>query len=186
VKLASTALCPDGGPGLQVLSRTVTLHELSPSADGEHSFAGRCCKTTGEEKAMRWLLTVLLSVVAMSVASPAAADAPTAFPFEFVFDDVNPCTGDIHTVTIAGTTFVHFHGSRIVAYSERTITTSPTGFVGHGTDSNVLNGQVEMFRLADILTNPAGDRIRARFVIVIDVSTGTVRVEKGELTCLGP
>jgi hypothetical protein len=133
-----------------------------------------------------WLVAVLLGVVALSFAVPAAADPPTAFPFEFVFDDVNPCTGDIHTVTIAGTTFLHSHDGRIVASSERTITTSPTGFVGHGRDSLVENGQVIMFRLADILTNASGDRIRARFVIVLDASTGTVRVEKGELTCLGP
>jgi hypothetical protein len=135
---------------------------------------------------MKRLFAVLLGVAALAFAVPAAADPPTAFPFEFVFDDVNPCTGDIHTVTIAGTTFVHDHDGRIVASSERTITTSPTGFVGHGTDSYVLNGQVEMFRLTDILTSPSGDRIRARFVIVVDLSTGTVRVAKGELTCLGP
>ena len=135
---------------------------------------------------VRWLVAVLLGVVALAFAVPAAADPPTAFPFEFVFEDVNPCTGLIHTVTIAGTAFVHDHDGRIVAHSERTITTSPTGFVGHGTDSYVLNGQVEMFRLADILTNPAGDRIRARFVIVVDLSSGTVKVVTGELTCLGP
>jgi hypothetical protein len=135
---------------------------------------------------MKRLFAVLLGVVALAFAVPAAADPPTASPFEFVFDDVNPCTGLTHTVTIAGTTSVHDHDGRIVAYSERTITTSPTGFVGHGTDSYVLNGQVEMFRLADILTNPSGDRIRARFVIVVDLSTRTVRVAKGELTCLGP
>ena len=135
---------------------------------------------------MKWLFAVVLGVAALGSAVPAAADPPTAVPFEFVFDDVNPCTGDIHTVTIAGTSFVHDHDGQIVAHSARTITTSPTGFVGHGTDSNVLNGQVEMFKLADILTNPSGDRIRARFVIVIDLSTATVRVQKGELTCLGP
>jgi hypothetical protein len=135
---------------------------------------------------MTRLFAVLLGVVALVFAVPAAADPPRAFPFEFVFDDVNPCTGDIHTVTIAGTTLVHDHDGRIVAHSQRTITTSPTGFVGHGTDSYVLNGQVEMFRLTDILTSPSGDRIRARAVIVVDLSTGTVRVEKGGLTCLGP
>jgi hypothetical protein len=129
---------------------------------------------------------VTLTAVALAFAVPAAADPPTEIPFEFVFDDVNPCTGDTHTVTIVGSTLVHFHGDQIVAYSQRTITTSPTGFVGHGTDTSVENGQVLMFRLADILTNPSGDRIRARFVIVVDLSTGTVRVEKGELTCLGP
>jgi hypothetical protein len=130
--------------------------------------------------------TVMLTVVALALAVPAAADPATEIPFEFVFDDVNPCTGDIHTVTIAGTTSVHEHDGRIVAYSQRTITTSPTGFVGHGTDTYVLNGQVEMFRLADTLTNASGDRFRAEFVIVIDVSTGTVRVITGGLTCLGP
>jgi hypothetical protein len=129
---------------------------------------------------------VTLTVVALAFAAPAAAEPPIAIPFEFVFDDVNPCTGDIHTVTIAGTTFVHSHDGRVVAYSERTITTSPTGFVGHGTDTFVDNGQVLMFRLTDTLTNTSGDRIRARFVTVVDLSTGTVRVEKGELTCLGP
>jgi hypothetical protein len=129
---------------------------------------------------------ITLTLVALALAVPAAADPPTEIPFEFVFDDVNPCTGDMHTVTITGTTSLHNHDGRIVAYSERTITTSPTGFVGHGTDTSVLNGQVEMFRLADIATNPSGDRFMARFVFVIDVSTGTVRAENFELTCLGP
>jgi hypothetical protein len=129
---------------------------------------------------------VTLTVVALAFAVPAAADPPTEIPFEFVFGDVNPCTGDMHTVTIAGTTSVHNHDGRIVAYSDRTITTSPTGFVGHGTDTYVLNSEVEMFRLADIATSPSGDRFMARFVLVIDVSTGTVRAENFELTCLGP
>jgi hypothetical protein len=132
------------------------------------------------------LLATLLSLVALSAAISAAAEPATAFAFEFVFDDVNPCTGDIHTVTVTGTTFVHSHGSQVVARSQRTITTSPTGFVGHGTDSSVENGQVVVFRLADVLTNASGDRIRARFVLVLDVSTGSTRVEKGGLTCLGP
>lgn len=135
---------------------------------------------------MRKLLLVLLTLAVLGFAAPAAADPPTAEPFEFTFPDVNPCTGLIHTVTIAGTTFFHSHDGRTVAHSERTITTDPTGFVGHGTDSFVENGQVLMFRLTDILTNPAGDRIRARVVFVVDFSTDTVRVDKGELTCLGP
>jgi hypothetical protein len=58
-----------------------------------------------------------------------------------VFDDVNPCTGDTMTVTIAGTTFVHVHDSRVVARSERAITTGPDGFVGHGTESFVITAK---------------------------------------------
>jgi hypothetical protein len=44
------------------------------------------------------------------------------------------CCAD-RPVTIAGTTSVHDHDGRIVAHDEGTITTSPTGFVGHGTDT---------------------------------------------------
>jgi hypothetical protein len=136
---------------------------------------------------MKKLFVGLLSLIAPFIlATPAAADPPTQFSDSVTFVDVNPCTGLDHAVTIAVTVFEHFHDGRVVGHAKRTITTDPTGFVGHGTDSVVDNGQIFKFRLTDILTNPDGDRIRARFVIVIDLSTETVRVEKGELTCLGP
>jgi hypothetical protein len=133
------------------------------------------------------LATVLaLTAVALALAVPASADPPAEIPFEFTFDDVNPCSGLVHTVTIAGTTLLHEHDGRVVAQSERTITTSPTGFVGHGTDTSVLNDRVEIFRLTDILTSPSGDRIRAHFVLVVDLSTGRTTVAGAPPTCLGP
>jgi hypothetical protein len=135
---------------------------------------------------MKMLLPVLLGLFALGFAAPAAADRPTEFPIFDVFQDVNPCTGNAMTVTFVGTLFVHEHGSREVVRSHRTITTSD-GFVGHGTDSFVDNGQVIMFRQTDILTNATtGDRFRAQGVFVLDLSTETVRVERGGLTCLGP
>jgi hypothetical protein len=134
---------------------------------------------------MKRLVIGLLSVVALAFAAPAAADAPTEFPILDVFEDVNPCTGDVMTVTFTGTFFVHEHDSRVVVRGERTITTSD-GFVGHGTDSFVDNGQVVVFRQADILTNASGDHFRARGLFVLDLSTDTVRIESFELTCLGP
>jgi hypothetical protein len=135
---------------------------------------------------MKRLLPVLLGLLALALAAPAAADPPTEFPILDVFEDVNPCTGDVMTVTFTGTFFVHEHGSRAVVRGERTITTSD-GFVGHGTDSFVDNGQVLMFRQTDIMTNAStGQRFRARGVFVLDLSTETVRIERFELTCLGP
>jgi hypothetical protein len=125
----------------------------------------------------------LLGVVALAFAAPAAADPPTEFPIFDVFPDVNPCTGSPMTVTFVGTASVHEHGSRIVVHAHRTITTSD-GFVGHGTDSFVDNGQVLKFRQTDIMTNAAGDRFRARGVFVLDLKTGTARVDRFELTCL--
>ena len=134
---------------------------------------------------MKRLVIGLLSVVALAFAVPAAADPPTEFPILDVFEDVNPCTGDVMTVTFTGTFFVHEHDSRAVVRGERTITTSD-GFVGHGTDSFVDNGQVLVFRQADIMTNASGDHFRARGLFVLDISTDTVRIERFELTCLGP
>lgn len=131
------------------------------------------------------LVVALLSVVALAFAAPAAADPPTPIEFVDVFPDVNPCTGGPMTVTIATRGFEHSHGSRLVFHSERTITTSD-GFVGRGTESAVFNGQVFRARFADIMRNTSGDRFRARGVFVFDVSTETVRVERFELTCLGP
>jgi hypothetical protein len=134
---------------------------------------------------MKRLLPVLLGLFALVVAAPAAADRPTEFPILDVFPDVNPCTDTPMTVTFVGTVLVHSHDSRVVAIAHRTITTSD-GFVGHGTDSFVDNGQVVKFRQTDIMTNASGDRFRARGVFVLDISTETVRVERFELTCLGP
>jgi hypothetical protein len=135
---------------------------------------------------MTKFIAILVGVAALVITAPAAADPPTPVPFEFVFEDVNPCTGLTHTVTIAGTTHIHEHDGRVVATSERTITTSPTGFVGHGTDRYVLTDRVETFSLRDILMSPSGDRIRVGYLIVVDLGAGTVRVEGGAFTCLGP
>ena len=129
------------------------------------------------------LVLALLSVVALAFAAPAAADAPTEFPILDVFDDINPCTETPMTVTFVGSVLVHEHGTRVIARALRTITTSD-GFVGHGTDSFVDNGRVLKSTLADIMMNAEGDKFRAQFVFVLDLSTDTIRVEKGGLTCL--
>jgi len=131
------------------------------------------------------LALALLSVVALGFAAPAAADAPTEISIFEVFPDVNPCTGNAMTVAFVGTAFVHEHGSREVVHAERTITTSD-GFVGRGTDTFVNNGQVFKYTQTDIMSNDSGDRFRARVVVVGDVSTDTLRVERFALTCLGP
>jgi hypothetical protein len=129
------------------------------------------------------LLVGLLSVVALAIAVPAAADPPTTVPILLDFQEVNPCTGQIVTFTYVGTAFFHAHGDRIVARSERTITTSD-GFAGHGTDSFVQNGQVFTSRHNDVLANGSGDRFLVRSVFVVNLSTETVRVDRFELTCL--
>jgi hypothetical protein len=131
------------------------------------------------------LVVGLLSFVALAFAVPAAADPPTTSPIDLSFQEVNPCTGLTVTFTYVGTAFFHFHGDRVIGRSERTITTSD-GFAGHGTDSFVQNGQVFTSRHDDVLSNASGERFLVRSVIVVDLSTDTARVDRLELTCLGP
>ena len=117
-------------------------------------------------------------------AAPASADPPAQIgPLTETFADVNPCTGLAQTGTLVVTFYVHSQGGRTVARGERTLTTN-SGFSGTGTSSYVLNGEVEMFRFTDILSNDAGDRIVARSVVVVDLSTGTERIDSFDLTCL--
>jgi hypothetical protein len=112
-----------------------------------------------------------------------AASAPVTIPFEFVFDDLNPCSGEIHTVTIRGTERVHEHKGKTVAHGERTITTS-SGFVGRGTHTVVVTEKMFKLTLNDMLTHPSGARIRAHAVLIFDLPSGTVRLEKGAVSCV--
>ena len=135
---------------------------------------------------MKRLVIGLLSVVALAFAVPAVANPPVEEPILDVFTDINPCSGEEMTVTFVGSVLVHEHGERVIAIAHRTITTSD-GFEGHGVDSFVDNGQVLRATLTDVMTNEAtGQRFRAHFEFVLDLVTDTVRVDRGELTCLGP
>ena len=135
---------------------------------------------------MKRLVVGLLSVVALAFAVPAAANPPVEEPILDVFTDINPCTGAEMTVNFVGSVLVHEHGDRVIATAHRTITTSD-GFEGHGVDSFVDNGQVLKFTQTDVVTNEAtGQRFRAHSAFVLDLATDTVRVDRGELTCLGP
>jgi hypothetical protein len=123
------------------------------------------------------------ALVLAMVAVPAAADPPTVETFEFTFEDVNPCTSEIHTVSITLTVFQHFHGDRFVGHGETTVSTT-TGYSGGGTTTVVESERLVVARGTDILTNEAGSRIMASFVFVQDLATGTVKVDMSELTCV--
>ncbi len=115
----------------------------------------------------------------------AAADRPTTIPFFIEFTDVNPCTGDEVTVTMIGELIIHEHNGRFVIRIPRTITTSD-GFEGRGDLTQVINGKIETFTLNDMLTHESGAKFRSHHVTVINLSTETVQVEKGDEFCVVP
>ena len=128
---------------------------------------------------------VLAASLALALAGAAAADRPTAFLLsETVFDEVDPCTGQVHDVTIDATFYVHEHGAVTAARGARTLSTT-AGYAGRGTSSYVLNGNVELFRFTDVLADDLGNRIRASGVFLFDVRSGVVRLDTFVLTCVG-
>jgi len=143
-------------------------------------------KTNARPTRNRLLAGLLLAVPLLFVGvAPADADPPTEelLPLD-VFRDVNPCTGLIHTVTITTTISVHDHQGTEVVTGDSVVSTS-TGFSGQGTSSFTSNSQVERFHFIDMLTNDEGDRIQAKGVFVLDLSTDTARVDTFDLVCVG-
>jgi hypothetical protein len=127
----------------------------------------------------------LAASVLFLLAAPASAEPRTEIgPITETFTDVNPCTGLAQTGTLVVTFYVQSRDGLTIAQADRTLSTS-SGFFGAGTSSYVVNGQVEMFRFTDVLSNEAGDRIRGRSVVLADLTTGELRVDSFDLTCLG-
>jgi hypothetical protein len=118
-------------------------------------------------------------------AGPAAAVAPVAIPFFQRFDDVNPCTGLVHTITVTGTLHVQDNDGALVMRVDRSVTTS-SGYVGKGRFVHVVNQSVEKFMLGDRLVSPSGSVIDAGFHLVVDLSDGSVKHLKGGVTCARP
>jgi hypothetical protein len=127
---------------------------------------------------------LLAASLVLSLATPAVANPRTEFSDQMTFLDADPCTGDVHEVTIDVTFLVHFHDGVTVARGVRALSTS-SGYAGRGQSSYVENGRVEMFRFSDRLTDVSGNSIRASGVFVLDLASGTVRVDRFELACLG-
>ena len=127
---------------------------------------------------------VYLSALLIGMVGAAAAQSPVRIPFQFSFGANDPCTGTPMTVTIQGITFVRDINGRVVNTSHRLISTD-TGYVGHGTDTLVVNGQVNVFRNADVLTNDAtGHQFVARVVFLLDLSTGVVKLNSVNVACV--
>jgi hypothetical protein len=127
-------------------------------------------------------LLIVAAVAALTVFVPSAvADPPDAFSVTDSFVDVNPCTGELHTVTVTGTIYVFERGQGISHNFDHTVTTS-SGFAGAGIEVSIDHDRI--FHVRDVLSNPVtGQKILAHLLVVHDAS-GTVRVERFTLTCI--
>lgn len=119
-------------------------------------------------------------------AGGAHADRPAEFTESATFTDVDPCTGEVHEVTIESSVRLHVHDGRTVAHLSRTGSTDSGYVMEHGVLSDQFNGMVGRFALTDNWTNDDGSRFQARNVVVFNGNKGEVIVSKFTLRCVRP
>lgn len=115
-----------------------------------------------------------------------AAARPTGFTFEQELVGPDPCSGETHTLRFTWTCREQQQANGAsVQICEREVVTDPTGYVGRGTSTMVVNGTIQNLRFTDVLKNDAGDRMQGRAHGLFDLSAGTVRIYKFDSVCLG-
>jgi hypothetical protein len=110
----------------------------------------------------------LAAVAILSAASVVTfAAPPTSQPLFEQFDDVNPCTDEIITLTFTGTAFVQSSGDHFILRASGTVTTSD-GFEGSFNRNFVVIGdRVETLRFHDMeLSDGTGQRVIAAVGLV--------------------
>ena len=150
---------------------------------------------------MRKLLAAFgltLALVALMVpAALASGPADHTLPDDEVFEDVNPCTGALTTITQSFTTAV-FHETLNSAGSHFTFTgtgviSTTDGFSGRfsvsGGGKFVAGGDVavETFRFSATLRNGSGQVVNPQFVVHVTVVDGepVVEVVLDKIGCRG-
>jgi len=127
--------------------------------------------------------TVLFVVI---LALPAAADRPVESTDSVTFPDINPCSGQVHEVTINFDFRMHQHQDRVVVRIGRTGSTDS----GHGMEHGVLNaqnnGNVVTQSFSDVWTRDDGSKFKAKGTFVLNLSSNDVRVDRFSLRCIRP
>ena len=126
----------------------------------------------------RSILGLGLTAILLAAPLPAAAAAPLVFPFSETFVDINPCTGEPHTIMVTGT-FYEFDRANGIAYRIDRLVATSSGLSGSGNEVGIGD---RIFKLVDILTSANGDTMRVNATIIRDPA-GTVHVESIDLTC---
>jgi len=87
-------------------------------------------------------------------------NAPVEEPFTEVFTDVNPCTGNVITYTLAGTARVRRSGDDISFLVAKGTVVTSDGFSGNFNRQFIINDRVTHLRFHDMeVSNQTGQRI---------------------------
>jgi hypothetical protein len=138
---------------------------------------------TGRFRRKKFLVLVGVMLAAIVLATAAPANAPTVTEESVTFDNIDPCSGAIDTITFDITVARHEHDGRVVEHNWLVITTS-SGYVGRGEEEEIVNGEKFSIVARDMLTNPNGNKIQARLTLQVDLKTFEVRRDELVLRCV--
>jgi len=139
-------------------------------------------------KLSQFSLLSALTVLLATMMAPASADEPVDFPFPpAVFDDSDPCTGEIQTITIFFDVLLHVHKNNFVARVIRTGFTTAGFEMFNGTQLQTQNSNSNIFKdsFVDMWRRDDGLMFQARGNFVLDLDTFEVKVDNFRLKCLG-
>jgi hypothetical protein len=127
----------------------------------------------------------VMTVGALTSATPAVADHPAEYEAAFGFQDVNPCTGELVDYWVSITVDEHGgHPHNFVGRTSGTGVSSDGYTLAHRTEHFQANEHTIALNLVEFWTHPDGSRFRARINGKVDAVTGQLRFEKTALDCL--
>ncbi|WP_353814981.1 hypothetical protein [Agromyces sp. SYSU T00266] len=116
--------------------------------------------------------------------STALADEPVEIEGSITPTDVNPCTGELHMLTIEYSLRLHVHDGRTVQHFSRTGWTDSGYVLQQGVRTDQFNGEAEQRVVIDNWSNPDGSRIQLRYVFVFNANLGDLVFTDFTLRCI--
>ncbi len=119
----------------------------------------------------------------LSVA-PAAADKPRVLVEEQTFSDMNPCSGEWHTLSFVQTVNVHEHKNKAIVHVVTDVT-SDDGFVGRGVES--FHEEDEGFRsnINFMMSNAeTGEKFFVKGKLVVDYDQEEPLMDTFRMRCI--
>ena len=139
-------------------------------------------------KIRKFVLLSAITALLTTMTVPSSADKPVDFPVPPAeFDDFDPCTGEIQSITIFLDVLLHQHKNNFVATVVRTGFTSAgyQMFAGTQVQLQNFNGGIFGDRFVDMWRNDDGRMFQAAGNFVFDTNTNEVRVEHFNFQCIG-
>ena len=131
-------------------------------------------------------LLLLIPAILLGFSTTLSADKPLRLMDSNTFVDLDPCTDQLHTITLYFDTRLHFHRNNFLAEVKRSGTTDSGYRMVGAHETFVVNfaaGQLKG-NFVDNWRSDDGRVWQVGSIFVLDLESGEVRVDKGAFRCL--